>query len=226
MERGADVSTDVVAILIDRDEYLPLTYFDKIYVVDLCQPLLDIARDRCRQKGWKHVEFLCQDASQFAIPEWESGQLDPRGSLSAITMSYSLSMVSQSRSSTQDVLTPQIPTFYQLLDRCDQVLDQQSGLMGVVDFYTSRSQESKERVRLRSCRSQVPYLPSTLIFSQSSLFHAPCAAPHSFPQSHQTELISRLSAHKARECHSWLSGSGKRGLRWTASTFTRREEVG
>ena len=79
--------------LMNRDEYLPLTYFDKIYVVDLCQPLLDVARERCRQKSWNHVEFLCQDASQFVIPEWESGQLDPRGSLSAITMSYSLSMV-------------------------------------------------------------------------------------------------------------------------------------
>jgi betaine lipid synthase len=77
-----------------RDEYLPLTYFDKIYVVDLCQPLLDVARARCQRRGWKHVEFLCQDASQFVIPEWESGQLDPRGSISAITMSYSLSMVS------------------------------------------------------------------------------------------------------------------------------------
>ena len=146
MECRANVSSVIVRILIDRDEYLPLTYFDKIYLVDLCQPLLDIARERCRQKGWKHVEFLCQDASQFAIPEWESGQLDPRGSLTAITMSYSLSMVSENRLFTYNVLTTEIPTFYQLLDRCDQVLDQQSGLMGVVDFYTSRSQESKERV--------------------------------------------------------------------------------
>ena len=53
-------------------------------------------------------------------------------------------------SKTGDIvmLTNQIPTFYQLLDRCDQVLDQDSGLMGVVDFYTSRSQDSKERVRM------------------------------------------------------------------------------
>jgi betaine lipid synthase len=40
----------------------------------------------------------------------------------------------------------QIPSFYQLLDRCDQVLDSQSGLMGVVDFYTSRDAGNKERV--------------------------------------------------------------------------------
>lgn len=95
---SSECKSDDVMALMNRDEYLPLTYFDKIYVVDLCQPLLDVARERCRQKGWNHVEFLCQDASQFVIPEWESGQLDPRGSLSAITMSYSLSMVCTVRS--------------------------------------------------------------------------------------------------------------------------------
>jgi hypothetical protein len=44
--------------------------------------------------------------------------------------------------------TIQIPPFYQLLDRCDQVLDPQRGLMGVVDFYTSRDLGNKERVSL------------------------------------------------------------------------------
>ncbi|KAK8849633.1 hypothetical protein IAR55_004968 [Kwoniella newhampshirensis] len=112
------------------DEYLPLTYFDAIYLIDLCEPLLDIARERIKARGWKNVHVLCQDASRFVLPEWESGELDPRGSLTAITMSYSLSM---------------IPPFYQLLDRCDQVLDPQQGLMGVVDFYTSRSADNKER---------------------------------------------------------------------------------
>jgi len=97
MERGENVSPYVICPLMRRDDYLPLSYFDKIYVVDLCQPLLDVARERCRRKGWTHVEFLCQDASRFILPEWESGQLDPRGSLCAITMSYSLSMVCHSR---------------------------------------------------------------------------------------------------------------------------------
>ncbi|WWC92743.1 uncharacterized protein L201_007702 [Kwoniella dendrophila CBS 6074] len=112
------------------DEYLPLTYFDAIYLIDLCEPLLEIARERIKAKGWKNVHVLCQDASNFVLPEWESGELDPRGSLRAITMSYSLSM---------------IPPFYQLLDRCDQVLDPQRGLMGVVDFYTSRDGGNRER---------------------------------------------------------------------------------
>ncbi|OCF42021.1 betaine lipid synthase [Kwoniella heveanensis CBS 569] len=112
------------------DEYLPLSYFDAIYLIDLCEPLLEVARARIKARGWKNVHVLCQDASSFVLPEWESGEIDPRGSLRAITMSYSLSM---------------IPPFYQLLDRCDQVLDPQRGLIGVVDFYTSRDTGNKER---------------------------------------------------------------------------------
>lgn len=112
------------------DEYLPLTYFDAIYIIDLCEPLLEVARARIKARGWKNVHVLCQDASRFVLPEWESGAVDPRGSLTAITMSYSLSM---------------IPPFYQVLDRCDQVLDTQRGLMAVVDFYTSREVGNKER---------------------------------------------------------------------------------
>lgn len=132
-----------------RDEYLPVTYFDKIYLVDLCEPLLEVARARFKAKGWKNVHCLRQDASAFILPEWESGAVDPRGSITAITLSYSLSMVSTfalemgREGGKADV---QIPPFYQLLDRCDQVLDPKRGLMGVVDFYTSRDAGRKERV--------------------------------------------------------------------------------
>ena len=112
--------------------------------MDLCEPLLEVARRRFEAKGWKNVHVLCQDARKFTLPEWESGALDPRGSLTAITMSYSLSMVSDS--SSLQMLTTQIPSFYSVLDRCDQVLDSRRGLMGVVDFYTSRDLGSKERV--------------------------------------------------------------------------------
>jgi betaine lipid synthase len=77
-----------------RDDYLPISYFDAIYLIDLCEPLLDVARQRFAARGWKNVHVLCQDASKFVLPEWESGELDPRGSLTAITLSYSLSMVS------------------------------------------------------------------------------------------------------------------------------------
>jgi betaine lipid synthase len=70
-----------------------VTYFDKIYLVDLCQPLLEVAKARFAAKGWKNVVCLHQDASAFVLPEWESGAVDPRGSVTAITLSYSLSMV-------------------------------------------------------------------------------------------------------------------------------------
>lgn len=128
-----------------RDEYLPISYFDAVYLVDLCEPLLEVARQRFKARGWKNVHVLHQDASAFVLPEWENGAVDPRGSVTAITLSYSLSMVSfpgwgGGRADFQ------IPPFYQLLDRCDQVLDRQRGLMGVVDFYTSRDGGRKERV--------------------------------------------------------------------------------
>lgn len=83
--------------------------------------------------------------------------MDPRGSLTAITMSYSLSMAScpdiwtfffffLDELTVPHPLNRQIPPFYQVLDRCDQVLDTQRGLMAVVDFYTSRELGNKERV--------------------------------------------------------------------------------
>lgn len=76
------------------DAFLPISSFDAVYVVDLCAPLLDVARRRFAKKGWKNVHVLHQDASQFMLPEWADGSVDPRGSLALVTMSYSLSMVS------------------------------------------------------------------------------------------------------------------------------------
>jgi len=76
--------------------YMPLSDFDTIYLIDLCEPLLDVARKRFAAKGWTNVICLKQDASEFVLPEWEAGQ-DPRGSLTVATLSYSLSMVSSFR---------------------------------------------------------------------------------------------------------------------------------
>ncbi|KAG5642444.1 hypothetical protein DXG03_002791 [Asterophora parasitica] len=108
------------------EKYLPISSFDAVYVVDLCEPLLEVARKRFAAKGWKNVHVLCQDASQFTLPEWMDGK-DPKGSVGFITMSYSLSM---------------IPSYYTLLDRIDHLLSPQDGLLGVVDFYTAGKQPS------------------------------------------------------------------------------------
>ncbi|EPQ56989.1 hypothetical protein GLOTRDRAFT_127372 [Gloeophyllum trabeum ATCC 11539] len=107
------------------DQYFPISSFDAVYLIDLCEPLLEVARKRFKKRGWTNVTVLCQDASEFHLPEWEGA--DPKGSVGFVTLSYSLSM---------------IPSFYTLIDRIDYVLSPEDGLIGVVDFYTSGKQPS------------------------------------------------------------------------------------
>ena len=73
------------------DKHFPVSQFDAIYLIDLCEPLLDVARKRFARKGWRNITVLCQDATDFSLPEWAT--TDPKGSVSFITLSYSLSMV-------------------------------------------------------------------------------------------------------------------------------------
>ncbi|KAF7353837.1 S-adenosyl-L-methionine-dependent methyltransferase [Mycena venus] len=108
------------------DSHFPISTFDAIYLIDLCEPLLRVARDRIAKKGWKNVTVLCQDAAEFWLPEWSDGE-DPQGSVSFVTMSYSITM---------------IPRFYTVFDRVDYVLSREHGLFGVADFYTAARQES------------------------------------------------------------------------------------
>ncbi|KIP07889.1 hypothetical protein PHLGIDRAFT_510955 [Phlebiopsis gigantea 11061_1 CR5-6] len=105
----------------EMDKYFPIAEFDSVYVIDLCQPLLDVARRRFAARGWTNVQVLCQDATFFALPEWGDRLDSARGAVSLFTMSYSLSM---------------IPSYFALLDRIDELLDP-AGLLGVADFYTS-----------------------------------------------------------------------------------------
>ncbi|KAJ8077140.1 hypothetical protein PM082_001568 [Marasmius tenuissimus] len=108
------------------DQFYEVSNFDHIYLIDLCEPLLQVARKRFTKKGWTNITILCQDASDFSLSEWSEG-VDAKGSVGFVTMSYSLSM---------------IPNFYTLLDRIDYVLSPQDGLLGVVDFYTAGKQSA------------------------------------------------------------------------------------
>ncbi|QRW21732.1 betaine lipid synthase [Rhizoctonia solani] len=87
------------------DAYLPIKQFDAIYLVDLCEPLLQIARKRFATKGWTNVHIIHSDACTFRLPDDQSALI---GSVSLVTLSYSLSM---------------IPTYHRLLDRVDRMLD-------------------------------------------------------------------------------------------------------
>lgn len=104
------------------NEYMPIKSFDAIYLVDLCEPLLQIARKRFEAKGWTNVHVLHQDACAFTLPGWPADGGVLPGSVSLVTLSYSLSM---------------IPSYHRLLDRVDKMLAT-DGLVGVVDFYAAR----------------------------------------------------------------------------------------
>lgn len=93
---------------------MPVKSFDAIYLVDLCEPLLEIARRRFAARGWTNVHVVHQDACDFSLPAQ---------TVSLVTLSYSLSM---------------IPSYHNLLDRIDRMLDPRDGLVGVADFYTAR----------------------------------------------------------------------------------------
>lgn len=81
------------------DKFFPISSFDAVYLVDLCEPLLEVARKRFARRGWKNVHVICADAASFVLPEpgWTNGR-EPKGSISFVTLSYSLSMVRVSAS--------------------------------------------------------------------------------------------------------------------------------
>lgn len=72
------------------DNYLPISSFDAVYLVDLCQPLLDVARKRFAERKWKNVHVVHCDATQFELPV---DKYNRPCKATLITMSYSLSMV-------------------------------------------------------------------------------------------------------------------------------------
>lgn len=59
---------------------LDLSVFDKIYVVDICSALCEVARQKVHRKGWSNVEIVEGDACTFA----------PDLPATLITFSYSL----------------------------------------------------------------------------------------------------------------------------------------
>lgn len=85
----------------------------KIYVVDLSHSLLEVARQRIRDRGWTQAEALEADATIFQPHD---------GPADVVTFSYSLTM---------------IPDWYAAIENALQML-RPGGIIGVVDFYVSR----------------------------------------------------------------------------------------
>lgn len=89
--------------------------FAKIYIVDMCGPLLEVAKKRCEEHGWHNVVLVEDDATTW-VPDEGYGQID------VITFSYSLTM---------------IPDWFAAIDHATKLLAP-GGIFGVVDFYISR----------------------------------------------------------------------------------------
>lgn len=98
---------------------LDLSVFDKIYVVDICSALCEVARQKVIRKGWRNVEIVEGDACTFA----------PDHPATLITFSYSLTM---------------IPDFMGAIDNAVQHLAE-DGIVGVADFFTSAKYDLPNR---------------------------------------------------------------------------------
>jgi S-adenosylmethionine-diacylgycerolhomoserine-N-methlytransferase len=88
-----------------------LSQLQKITIVDLCEPLLEIARARIEKRKWRNVEVVCENILDFSPPE----------KYDIITFSYSLSM---------------IPEWKEALSKA-QTLLRENGTLHVIDFYVS-----------------------------------------------------------------------------------------
>jgi len=138
----------------------------KVYLVDLSSSLLQVARDRCRQRGWTNVECVEADATKFRPPE---------GHADVVTFSYSLTM---------------IPPWYAAIENAQAML-KPGGLLGAVDFYVSQKWPS-EGLRKHGwlCRSLWP-----VWFASDNVFPSPDHLPflrHKFETVWLDEQTTRL----------------------------------
>jgi len=91
-----------------------------IEIVDLCGPLLEVAKRRIAARGWKHVHATLADATTYDAEPFD-----------VITFAFSLTM---------------IPDWFAALERANALL-KPGGTIGVVDFYVSRKHPDAGRVK-------------------------------------------------------------------------------
>jgi S-adenosylmethionine-diacylgycerolhomoserine-N-methlytransferase len=89
-----------------------ISLLKQIYQVDLCGPLLNLARERAAKRGWTNVATVEADATRYEPPQ----------PVDLVTFSYSLTM---------------IPDWFSAIENALRML-QPGGAIGVVDFYVSR----------------------------------------------------------------------------------------
>mmetsp|Transcript_15720 Transcript_15720/g.51573 ORF Transcript_15720/g.51573 Transcript_15720/m.51573 type:complete len:706 (-) Transcript_15720:126-2243(-) len=108
-----DVGGGTAENVKEMAKYMNLSDFHKVYVVDLCKTLCDVAQKKKEELGWGNVEIVHADACSFQLPEGQEASL--------VTFSYSLSM---------------IPEFHEAVDNAISLLAP-NGFLGVADFFVS-----------------------------------------------------------------------------------------
>lgn len=97
--------------------------FSSIHLVDLCEPLLAIAKSRCnRLQTQVPISFYESDVTQFDLAS---------ESVDLVTFSYSLTM---------------IPDWFAAIDNAYRLL-RPGGVIGVVDFFVSRKHAARGEVQ-------------------------------------------------------------------------------
>lgn len=94
--------------------------FEQIYIVDLSESLLEQARARIQENGWKNITLIHGDASEFQLPNDITADY--------VTFSFSLTM---------------IPNWYAAIENAKRLL-KKAGRIGVVDFTIHRDPDMRE----------------------------------------------------------------------------------
>jgi S-adenosylmethionine-diacylgycerolhomoserine-N-methlytransferase len=102
-----------------------INQFKQIHLVDLCEPLLKVAKKRCAQLATEvPISIYEADVTQFELPE---------SSVDLITFSYSLTM---------------IPEWIAAIENAHRLL-RPGGLIAVVDFFVSRKHAPRAETQHR-----------------------------------------------------------------------------
>jgi S-adenosylmethionine-diacylgycerolhomoserine-N-methlytransferase len=89
-----------------------LARIGRVEIVDLCESLLDVARQRIDSQRWQNVRAVLADATTYS----------PADLADVVVFSYSLTM---------------IPDWFAAIENAVRIL-KPGGLLGVVDFYVAR----------------------------------------------------------------------------------------
>ena len=158
MGGGTGSNIEYLANDIDR--------LNQVYLVDLSDSLLKVARERFAERGWSNAQAVAADATTFCPSE---------GYADVVTFSYSLTM---------------IPDWFAAIENALRIL-KPGGTIGVVDFYVGRKYppEGMKRHRWLARTLWQPW------FATDNVFPSPDHIPflrHHFEQVRLVEERNRM----------------------------------